>query len=72
MERKSDNFSPDDLKNLAQSDAGRQLLAMLRGSDAARLVHSGQMEAAQKAISAFLADPKAQALVKKLEEQSHG
>ena len=33
---------------------------------------SGDMEQAKKALSAFLSDPKAQALLRQLEEEKHG
>lgn len=72
MAKNKDNFSAAELKKLAESDAGRQLLAMLQGSEAEKLARSGRMEDAQKAIGAFLTDPKAEALLKRLEEQSHG
>ena len=78
MEKNNGNFSMEEIKRLAQSDAGRQLMALLEtqhgaAADTVRSsVHSGDMEQAKKALSAFLSDPKAQALLHQLEENSHG
>ena len=78
MEKNNGNFSMDDIRRMAQSDAGRQLMQLLesRHGDASETVRSsmqsGDMEQAKKALSAFLSDPKAQALLRQLEEQNHG
>ena len=78
MGKNSGNFSMEEMKRLAQSDAGRQLMAMLASdhSKASEKVRSsmaaGDAEQAKKALSAFLADPKTQALLRKLEEEQHG
>lgn len=78
MEKNNGNFSPEEIKKLASSPAGRQLMAMLAAnhSDAAQTVRSsmasGDMEQAKKALGAFLSDPKAQALLRQLEENGHG
>ena len=78
MEKNYGNLSTEAMKNLANTDAGPQLLAMLatNHSDAARNVRSsmasGDMDQAKKALSAFLSDPKTQALLRQLEENSHG
>lgn len=76
MEKNKDNFSMDEIKKIAQSETGRQLMALLQGSSTADLVRSsarsGNMDEAKDALSDFLSDPKAQALLKQLEEQSHG
>lgn len=78
MEKNNGNFSMEEIKRLAQSDAGKQLMAMLESghsgaSDAVRSsIRSGDMEQAKKALSAFLSDPKAQALLRQLEEEKHG
>lgn len=72
------NFSMDEIKKLAQSDAGKKLISMLEQghggtSDAVRKsMASGDMEQAKNALRDFLADPKAQALLKQLEEKQHG
>ena len=78
MEKNNGNFSMEEIKRLAQSDAGRQLMALLESnhgatSDAVRSsIQSGDMEQAKNALSAFLSDPKAKALLHQLEENSHG
>ncbi len=78
MEKNNNNFSMEDMKRLAQSEAGKQLMAMLGGSHGATAeavrssAQAGDMEQAKKALAAFLSDPKAQVLLKKLEEQQHG
>lgn len=73
---KNNEFSMEEIKKMAQSDAGRQLMAMLQGTDTAGAVRqsaqSGNMAQVKQALSAFLSDPKAQELLKQLEEQSHG
>ena len=78
MEKNNGNFSMDDVKRLAQSDAGKQLMALLQSShsatgDAIRgSAQAGNMEQAQQALRAFLADPRAQALLRQLEEDQNG
>ncbi len=73
---KNNEFSMEEIKKLAKSDAGRRLMAMLQGTDTAGAVRqsaqSGNMERAQEALSAFLSDPKAQELLRQLEEENHG
>lgn len=75
MKQNQDNISPQALEKLAQSDVGRELMAMLRNTEAANAVQrgaqSGNMDDAKKAVSAFLSDPKARALLQQLEAQYH-
>ena len=76
MEQNNGNFSMEDIKKLASSNAVRQLMAMLatNHSDAAKKVHSsmaaGDAEQAKKALAEFLSDPKTQALLQQLEGQN--
>ena len=76
MEQNNGNFSMEDIKRIAGSPAGRQLMAILAANhgDAARAVHSsmasGDPEQAKKALAAFLADPQTQALLRQLEGQN--
>ena len=76
MKQNNGNFSKEEIQRLAQSDAGRKLMQLLEGShskasDTVRSsMQSGDMEQAKQAIQAFLSDPKAQALLKQLEEQN--
>lgn len=76
MEKNKGNFSMDEIKKIAQSETGRQLMALLQGSSAADQVRSGaqsgNMEQAKDALADFLSDPKAQKLLKQLEEQCNG
>lgn len=62
------------LRKLAQSDAGKQLMDALQrsGSDtrkAAALAASGNMDQAKQALSSLLRDPEIQKLLQQLEEQ---
>lgn len=78
MEKNNGNFSMDDVKRLAQSDAGKQLMALLQNSHSATgdvirsSAQSGDMEQAKKALRAFLSDPQAQSLLRQLEEEQNG
>lgn len=72
---KNNEISMDQLRKIAQSDAARQLMAMLDNGTAGAIrqnAQTGNMDDAQKALSAFLSDPKAQALLKQLEEDHNG
>ena len=63
------------LVQLAQTDAGQQLLAILSRSDSGQLsaameqASQGNYTAAQKLLSKTLSTPEAQALIRKLEGQ---
>lgn len=78
MQKNFDDFSMQEALRLAKSDAGQQLLALLHSShgDAVRsamdCAKAGDMVQAQQALSAFLSDPQAQALLKQLQEDRHG
>ena len=78
MEKKYDDFSMQEAIRLAQSDTGQQLLHLLKNnhSEAARSAmnsaQNGDIAQAQKALQAFLSDPKAQALLQDLKEGRHG
>jgi hypothetical protein len=73
MDQNNGNFSVEDIKKLAGSDVGRQLMAMLTENhgDTANAVRrsmaSGDTDQARQALSKFLSDPKAQALLRQLE-----
>lgn len=70
MEKKSGNIS--ELQQLVQSEAGQQLLAYLRKTDAEALqeatqkAQTGSYTEAAQALSAMLASPEAQEILKKL------
>jgi len=78
MEKKYDGFSMQEAMRLAQSDAGQQLLQLLRSnhSDAARSAlekaQDGDLAQAKQALQAFLSDPQAQELLRKLKEGHNG
>ena len=74
MQQNGNNFSIEEVKRLAQSDAGRQLMALLQGShpEAVQAAQSGDMEGAKKALASLLSDPKAQAILTQMQEDSHG
>ena len=75
MKKKSENFDPKEIRRLANSDAGKQLMAMLKhqhGDQMQQVMDSmkkGDIQQAQKALSAFMADPRTSALIKQLEEE---
>ena len=77
MQKNNGNFSKEDIQKLAQSEAGKQLMALLQNqysatTDAVRSsAQSGDMERAKKALSALLSDPNAQRLLRQLEEQQY-
>ena len=72
MEEKNQNFSMDTLKKLANSPAGRQLMAMLEQQDsgkveeAARLARRGNYAEAGQTLRDMLSSPEAQRLMKEL------
>lgn len=74
MEKNKDNFSPEEIKKMAQTQQAQQLMSMLGSQQAENVrqnLRSGNMADVQKALQTFLADPQAQALLKQLEE-GHG
>ena len=78
MRKNNGNFSMDEIRQMAQSDAGKQLMAILQQSHSATAeairasAKSGDMAQVQQAMQAFLSDPKARALLRQLEEDHHG
>ena len=72
MQKKSQDFSMEEIMRLAQSPAGQQLLAMLQSSDADRVQQvanqaaAGDYTQATQTLQALLSSPEAQALVKQL------
>lgn len=78
MEKNNGNFSMEQIQHLAQTDAAKKLMALLEESNSAasqtirNSAKTGDMEQAKKSLSAFLADPRAQALLRQLEDQQHG
>lgn len=78
MQKNFDEFSIQEARRLAGTDAGKQLLAMLQANhsdtmqSALQSAGSGDLEQAKRSIAALLADPQMQALLKQLQEDSHG
>ena len=74
MQKKSQNFSPQDALRLAKSDAGQQLLAILKQTDGQQLekardcAASGDYSNAMQALSSLLAREDVCQLLKQLEE----
>lgn len=72
MEKKSQDFSKEDILRMASSPAGQQLMALLRQGDSTALTQAiaqakaGNMAEASQTISAMLASPEAQRLIKEL------
>ena len=72
MEKKSQEFSKEDILRMAGSPAGQQLIAMLQKGNRAALeqaisqAKAGNMAGASQALSSALATPEAQRLLKEL------
>ena len=72
MEKKSQDFSMEDVMRLAKSPAGQQLLQMLQQADsgkleqAASLAKTGNYAAAGQTLSGMLQSDQAQKLLKEL------
>ncbi len=78
MDKNFDSISPQQMKQLMSSPAAQALMAMLQQNNSSDMqtalaaAQSGDMARVQQTLQAFLADPKAQALMKKLQEETHG
>ena len=72
MEKKSQDFSMEDVKRIAKSPAGQQLMALLQqqNSDAVAQAtaqaKAGNFSQAGQTLSALLSSPEAQKLMKEL------
>lgn len=72
MQKKSEDFSMEEVMRLAKSPAGQQLIAMLQQKDnakldqATQLAKSGNYTQAAQTLSALLSSPEAQKLMKEL------
>lgn len=72
MQKKSQDFSMEEVMQLAKSPAGQQLLAMLQQADAEKVQQAaaqaaqGDYAAAAKIAKQLLSDPEAQALMRQL------
>lgn len=81
MEKKSEDFRDFNMQQamkLAQSDAARQLFAMLQSSDPVQLrsamdhATAGDMEQARKIMEQMMASQQAQALLRQLQGDANG
>lgn len=72
MQKNSQNFSMEEAMRLANTDAGQQLLALLKQSDGKMLQQAmdqaaaGNYEGMKTALSSLLATAEVQALLKEL------
>lgn len=72
MQKKSQDFSTEEIMRLAQSPAGKQLITLLQQGDSSQLqqavsqAQSGNYTAASQTLSAMLSSPQAQKLLKEL------
>ena len=72
METKSQNFSMKEAQRLANSPAGKELMALLQRGDSAAvqkamdLAAAGDYTAAGKALNTLLSSPEAQKLMQQL------
>ena len=73
MRKNFDEFSTQEAMKLAQTSAGQQLLAHLQTqhSDQMQQAKNGDYQTAMQSLSAFLSDPKTQALLRQLQEAQH-
>ena len=78
MYQKIPQFSPEQLRQLASSPVAQRLAAMLQQDHGAAMdsamasAQKGDMAAVQRAMATLLADPKAKAMLKKLQEERNG
>ena len=72
MDKFSQNFSKEDIMNLAKSPAGQQLIAILQQGDSAKLqqvtqqAQSGDYDSAKQTLQSMLSSPEARKLLKEL------
>ena len=78
MLKKSHNFSMEEGLRLANSDAGQQLLALLKQEHGTTLerameqFNTGAYDEVQKTLGSILSSPEAQALLHQLGGNGHG
>lgn len=78
MRKNFDEFDLQEARRIAETDTGKQIMAMLQQNrspqlqsamDSAKTGDFGQM---QQVLASLMADPNMQALMKKLQEEQHG
>ena len=78
MQKKSDDFSLQDIMRLANSPAGQQLIAVLQKQNnpefrqAATQAASGNYSQAKNKVQTLLRDPQILALLQQLQEGTNG
>lgn len=78
MRKNSDNYSMEQLQQLAKSPAGQQLYAFLQSQNNPQLqsamshAAAGDLQQAKAALSGILSDPEMMARLKKLAEDANG
>lgn len=78
MKKKSEGFSMEDAYRLAQSDAGKQLIALLQSQNsdtidkAVAQANAGDTDAAQQTLSQLLRSPQIRTLMEQLRRDSDG
>lgn len=78
MQKKSEDFSMQDALRLAKSEAGQQLLALLKRTDGDALqkameqASSGGYAQAAQTLSKAFSSPEIRAAMQKLEEKKNG
>ena len=77
MEQNISNFSIEEAKRMAQSKAGKQLIALLQAQNPQKMqsamnqASSGDIEQLKETLGAFMATPEVQSLLKQLENRSN-
>ena len=72
MEKNFQNFSVQEAMKLAETDAGKQLIALLQQQNGAQIqsamaqANAGNMDAARQALSSILENPQARAMLEQL------
>ena len=76
MQKNFDDLSMQEAMRLANTDTGKQLIAMFKQQHSEEVpnvmqsLRAGDIERAKQALAAFMSDPKTQALLSKMEEQN--
>ena len=78
MEKKTDNFSPEDIRRIANTPAAQQLLDLLRHTDATALseamqqASAGNYAQAKNALASLLSNEKVRTLVEQMGDGKDG
>lgn len=78
MMQNNHSFSMDDARRLAETDAGKKLLALLQAQNSPQLqkamaqATAGDYTQLKSTLGSLMASPEAQALLKQLENNRHG